>query len=114
MSVIKITDKNHQVYWEKIRCPLDQLSISQPSVLFDLKASADLTDLSDAYWSGKAKLMKQAADGTWTALEATDKARPPYFILSFILSYPILSQFIFILGGTRQQLVLLLMAGPVH
>ena len=55
---------------------MDELDISQPSVNFDLRASADLTDLSDSYWTGTVKLQKQKADGGWENITiADDKAR---------------------------------------
>ena len=81
---------------------MDQLDVSQPSVSFDLKASAHLTDLSDSYWTGKVKLMKQKDDGTWEKIDiANDKVHPN--ILSYlIIFYPTLSQFYFILGGAGQ------------
>ena len=54
---------------------MDELDVGQPSVSFDLKASADLTDLSDSYWTGSVKLLKQT-NGSWEKIGTNDKVAP--------------------------------------
>ena len=75
-SQISTDSEIQSVFWEKTRCPADDLDISKPSVTFQINPSSDVTDLSDSYWSGTLKLQKKKADGGWENLGPDDKVAP--------------------------------------
>ena len=75
-SEISTDNEIEDVFWEIARYPADDLDISKPSVTFHIQPSSYLTDLSDSYWSGTLKLLKQKTDGTWEKLGPDDKVAP--------------------------------------